>query len=312
MESSSQFGSLPPGGHEDKPVYPSQNSPIRLPEFAQWLATTGASNNTIRNYLSRVKQFQEFITSHADAAATLEDYAQRYLADLRQRDLAPSSMRCFCVALTSYCKFSRLKTPSLAVSAPDQEIRVLDPAQQQRLIEVMSKRCSNRDRAVLACMLFLGLRTGECVRADVKDIFLDNDKLFLTVRNESGTTDRIVPIFMIARQMLAPWVTARRNMSRSTTDALFISNTGDRIHANTVRCFVARIGDEAGLELSPQVLRNTFVANVIGKVTDGELARSLCGIRSNSRISRFTKMSTALASETSVLNPSGDSFAQRS
>src|SRR5262249_44587830 len=89
-----------------------------------------------------------------------------------------------------------------------------------------------------------------------------------------------------ASQLTAPWIIERRKMVNLPTSALFVSATGERIHPNTVRWVAGRIGQWLGMELTPQMLRSTFVSNIAGKV-DMETLEALSGIHSVSRMSQF-------------------------
>jgi site-specific recombinase XerD len=260
---------------------------LRIDEFAAWLRSNGVSANTTRAYLSRLRNFRSFQSSLApEIAGCLNESVRCYMEHLQARNITPASRRGFCVALTSYCKFAQEKCPTIHVKSIALPVKVLSAAQQQQVLGGLVSHCSLRDRAMLGAMLVMGLRTGECVRADVNDIIVDGENLALSVRKEDGGIDRVVPITAAARQLLSGWVLVRRRMVNLQTDALFISLNGDRIHANTVRWSVTRLATLLHLDLNPQILRNTFVARIAGEV-DIETMTALAGISSVSRISQY-------------------------
>lgn len=261
---------------------------LSINDFEQWLDASGIAGSSKRAYVSRMRNFAAFLSA-TDSDCQFESFEAcvfSYIMQLRKAERTNSSVRGFLVALKSYCRFKELPEPQLKVSSAPNPVKVLPGRQQQQLLELLDEHASNRDRALVALVLLSGLRTGECVRINLTDLSYQAGVLQLIVRNEQGLIDRSIPLSSVAKRFVGAWIIERRAMEPKC-DALFVSAHGARLHPNSVRWLVRHFGELLGVDLSPQVLRSSFIANLVGKVDDFELIGSLVGIRSSSRIANF-------------------------
>jgi site-specific recombinase XerC len=60
------------------------------------------------------------------------------------------------------------------------------------------------------------------------------------------------------RRALRPWLAERQNRADRNSGPLFLSRTGSRLSVRRIQSLLAQIGDAAGADLSPHVLRHTF------------------------------------------------------
>jgi site-specific recombinase XerD len=246
------------------------------------------TGNTLRAYVSRLQNFEAYIQSisRQNPSMSMEACVISYVIACQKNDQAPQSVRGFCVAWKSYCRFANLPYPQVKISAQESPVQALAPAHQRRILQVLNESFTERDRALVSLIMLAGLRTGEIVHANFHDLRFHNDDLSLTVRDEQGTVRRILPISRLARHMILAWILRRREI-KAADDALFVSNAGCRLHPNSIRWCVANVGRHVGIELSPQILRNTFIANLAANLSDSETVAALSGLQSTSRLARF-------------------------
>jgi integrase/recombinase XerC/integrase/recombinase XerD len=278
-----------------------QSDCLMLDQFEQWLMSCSVATNTRRAYLSRLHTFELYVRAFRSQspAASIEECSLSYVVECRKGLSASESLRGFCVALKSFCRFRNLPVPQIRIEVEKKPIKRLLPAHQQKLLQVLNENCSDRERAMLAMILLVGLRTGEIIRANVGDLHFERNALLMSVRNERNLIDRILPLSKLARQMVSAWMIQRRNM-KTDEPSLFITNGGGRPHPNTVRWSVGKVGNMMGVVLTPQVLRNTFIANLSCNVNDFDTVASLCGLQTTARVAQFVQSKNVVEGFASV------------
>jgi site-specific recombinase XerD len=276
--------------HSIYPIPESSDNSLMLDQFQAWLNACHVAPNTARAYLSRLQTFEVYVRKvrKENPSASIDECSVRYIAECRQNSSASESLRAFSVALKSYCKFRHMPHPQIHIDIEAKPVRLLSPAQQQRLVEILNDNCSDRERAMVALMLLLGLRTGEIIRANLNDLRFERGALLMSIRNDHGLVDRILPVSPLARRTLASWIAQRRNI-HSADDALFVTGSGERLHPNTVRWCVNKVGNMLGIVLAPRTLRNTFIGNLANKFQDLGAVASLAGLQTKVRVAQFVQ-----------------------
>lgn len=129
--------------------------------------------------------------------------------------------------------------------------RTLNPEQRRELLAQPSRRYPTgvRNRALMAVMLYAGLRCAEALELRPRDV--DLASYYLRVRGK-GKKERTVPIDTTLEPILEAWRARRPSGPRFFT-TLVGKPVGDRY----VRRMVGRYGEKAGLEaLHPHLLRH--------------------------------------------------------
>ena len=132
-------------------------------------------------------------------------------------------------------------------------------------------------------MALAGLRMSEVVGIDVDDVSISARKGSVTVRRGKGDASRSVPLSAEARTLVEPW--AHRPGSPAS-GPLFLGPAG-RLSGRAVDRLTRRIGEAAGVELSPHVLRHTFVTRLIRAGVDVVMVAELAGHRSLETTRRY-------------------------
>jgi integrase/recombinase XerC len=167
--------------------------------------------------------------------------------------------------------------------------RERDPLQGQREL---------RDRALVELLYGAGLRVGELVRLDVRDVDLRGSEVRVWGK---GSKERIVPLPKAAREALASYVEARRRPG-FLAEPLFtaLGPPGRRAAASprrlgerSVRRLLAARAVAAGIadRVHPHRLRHSYATHLLDMGADLREIQELLGHASLSTTQRYTAVS---------------------
>jgi site-specific recombinase XerC len=148
-----------------------------------------------------------------------------------------------------------------------------------------------RDRALVELLYGAGLRVGEAVALDVRDV----DVLAREVRVlGKGRKERSVPLPQAAREALGAWIEARRRPGYQG-EPLFVSlGTGRRrLGERSVRRLLARRAAAAGVadRVHPHRLRHSYATHLLDMGADLREIQELLGHASLSTTQRYLAVS---------------------
>ncbi|HEX4521637.1 MAG TPA: tyrosine-type recombinase/integrase [Gaiellaceae bacterium] len=171
----------------------------------------------------------------------------------------------------------------MAKRKPQRLPRSLTPDERRKLMAAPEPRWKTprRDRAMIATMLYAGLRAGEVVTIKPRDVDLEQ---FLIRVHGKGDKERVVPI----EPALEPYLRAWR-AERWAGPGFFTTRTGKLVATSQLRETVKRYGVRAGIEdLHPHILRHT-AANywLTDRRLDIEKVRFLMGHASLATTQRY-------------------------
>ena len=150
-----------------------------------------------------------------------------------------------------------------------------------------------RDRAILEFLYGTGMRVGELVNLNIRDIDL-YDK---TVRVfGKGSKERILPLGNPSIRAVQEYLTSRdifrKNISLDKIDqnALFLNRFGGRLSARSIRRLLIKYMKMADLnkKISPHVLRHSFATHLLGGGADLRSVQELLGHESLSTTQIYT------------------------
>jgi site-specific recombinase XerD len=116
---------------------------------------------------------------------------------------------------------------------------------------------SKRDRAWFALMVRGGLRVGEVVLLQVKDVIRqpsEGHPAQVRVQGK-GQKERMVLLSADAYSVLQQWLEER---GERTETSVFFNQHGQPLSANGIEWLLRGYGEEVGLKLTPHQLRHTF------------------------------------------------------
>jgi integrase/recombinase XerD len=142
---------------------------------------------------------------------------------------------------------------------------------------------SPRNAAMVALMVFCGLRNGEVCNFNIGDVSLGSE-IFSTIGIRNGHSKkksiRFVPVNPTCSSYLAAWLKIRRGLpgGRSDSAPLFITEKGKgRISARDVQRICRRLSmDIFRQNVHPHALRHTFATRLL-RVSNVRIVQQLLG-----------------------------------
>jgi site-specific recombinase XerD len=207
--------------------------------------------------------------------------------------LSPATVNQAPSAMDSLFRFLGLgaaivRREELARAAP----KALDLEQKRALLRA-AEESTARDRAIVALLLFTGLRLSEVAALRVADVRISARKGIVVVRSGKGDVYREVELNALLRGMLDEWITQRADVAAADEDRFFVAREGRALSARSIDLAVRRVAGRAGLELSAHVLRHTFVTDLVRAGNDLVLVAELAGHRRLETTRRYSLPSEA-------------------
>ena len=183
-----------------------------ITQFQQLVELKDYRPPTKKEYVRNVRKLAEHF--QCDPATLTEDQLRQYFLFLREhKHYSPSPMKmakyallCFyveCLKVSGWSVFRELR-----VAEPQVLPIVLSRQEVKRLLGTVREP---RFRTCLGLMYHCGLRVGEAVRLQVKDILGHDNPPRLLVRNGKGGKQRYVPLAPPMVQELRAWWRQHRN-----------------------------------------------------------------------------------------------------
>ena len=190
----------------------------------------GVKNSTIRTYMSKLHSFFEWLA----LKGITQDNPLRHI---KQPELSYDDQR--------------------ALSETD--VRKLYTATH---VHAYSQLVLRRDITMISLLVFCGLRLGEFISLEVRDI--DFEKQLLTVRGQTSKSKRTrhIPIHPTLALHLRDYI-AERKRKRYTTHFLIVSVIGDReLSKEGLKHWVKQLRRKSGVRFHLHQLRHTFACNL--------------------------------------------------
>ena len=274
-----------------------------------------ASHETVRNYVSDLRQFQTFMTTeysdaHALDPATVQmESIRAYLHWLDRKREKSTSMARKLASLRSFYRYLQREgivgpNPAEAIRTPKQPKhlpRVLTKDDAAALMEfpVGQTRSSFRDSALLETLYSTGARVSEIVGINLEDLRASE---WLVHLRGKGRKERIVPIGDVALRAIQaylaqrPLTDSRGLTTTKTTHApspVFRNNRGGRLTTRSVARIVACYSNRlAGGSVSPHTLRHSFATHLLDEGADLRSIQEMLGHASLSTTQKYTHLAT--------------------
>lgn len=278
-------------------------------DFLSWLAVErGRAKNTVIAYRRDLTSYCTWLAPRTPSAAD-EDDITSYVADLRDRGLAPSTVARMTVAVRAMHRYLADENgtehdPAAAVDVPRVPKglpRALSEAQVASLLAspVGDEPLVRRDRAMLEVLYGTGMRVSELVGLSLHDIDLGSR---LIRAFGKGRRERIVPVGRHGSAALVDWLSGAGRgalvegveVTRDDADAVFVNARARRLTRQGAWGIVRRHGDRVGLGpelLTPHVLRHSCATHLLDHGADIRSVQELLGHVSISSTQRYTAVS---------------------
>lgn len=266
------------------------------------------SPHTLRNYLSDLKQFQQFLRQQGlcqgkqekSALEEVDRHVVRAYLGALAKVCRKSSIGRKLAALKGFFRYlvkeGRIsKDPLSGLAAPKQEkplpvflsvddvFRLLGGVPATGSLEM-------RDRAILEVLYSTGIRVSELVGLDWEDI---DFRLGILKVLGKGSKERIVPVGEVALQALRDYgVEQGKKGSRAPRGEtpVFLNRLGGRITTRSVARIVEKYLRATGItvRIGPHGLRHTFATHLLNSGADLRAIQELLGHASLSTTQRYT------------------------
>lgn len=279
-------------------------------QYADYLRLQrNVSPHTLRNYLSDLRQFEEFLTQRAEENAEKKipleavtvHVVRAYLASLSKHNRKSSIGRKL-AALKGFFRYllreKKIQSDPLAwISTPKQEkplpaflsvddvFLLLGGIQGDGLLAI-------RDRAILETLYSTGVRVSELVGLDWHDV---DFQLGIIRVVGKGLKERIVPIGEMALKTLRNYGDEQaikwRRAAKGETP-VFLNHRGGRITTRSIGRVVEKYLKAAGIavRMGPHGLRHTFATHLLNGGADLRVIQELLGHASLSTTQRYTHL----------------------
>lgn len=120
-----------------------------------------------------------------------------------------------------------------------------------------------RNEAIVAMLMFTGLRLQELLNLEVKDINFENSEI--VVNQGKGRKDRIVPIHPSLLPVLKRYFQNRSETGRPSRYFFTGIHSDKQLAQKDVRRICRKISISSGIKFTPHMLRHTFAREMIDK-----------------------------------------------
>jgi site-specific recombinase XerD len=270
---------------------------VYLTAYGDWLKTQKMSANTVRVYHSRIKQFLLFVEyTHLNDLALddqngISEAMSLYVEFLRQSRKGSVTINANVDAMNNFCHFLGMEVALKRQRCYNRPARVLTMAEQERFLHCAERQELLRDRALALVLFYTGLRISDCAGLNVEQVGVGASSIGIAegVRlnlNESTTL------------ALVQWLEQRKQLcvAGAAGSALWLTNQGQRLSVPGIAFVVKRIGWQAKLTVSVEMLRRTSLAKSAGALDSGERAARFGGYISQATVGRYGGPGGALGS----------------
>ncbi len=245
-------------------------------------AYRGYSIHTVKAYARDLREFQGLLgESYPDVVApdqVLRPMVVQFALSLRGQ--APLTVRRKLTAIASFYRF--LQDTGRATLSPARGLPLPKVAQcfptcltAEQAAALLGAAHTPWHRAMIALLLFAGLRRSEVAAITLGDLDMENAQLL--VRGK-GAKQRIVPLTPLVVEAVREYLQCR---PQAESQHLFVSRVGGHpLHSRVAGRMLQRVLQRAGLgeeHITPHRLRHTFATHLIRNGVDVKTVQELLG-----------------------------------
>ncbi len=243
----------------------------RLQGFERYLNGLRHSKSTIKTYVNFVKKF---LVMYPEVITYTESDVARFIEEqVASQHYAISSHRQCISALKHFFEFSGLALFDMdKLKRPKKSSFLPTVLSKQEVLDLLRLTRNLKHRCALALIYSSGLRIGELLNLQLKDIDIDRRQVF--IRQSKGRKDRYV---MLAESIL-PLV--YNYLQTYMPKRYFLEGYGEKQYtASAVRSFLKESCKRAQIRksVSPHTLRHSFATHMLENGTDLRYIQELLG-----------------------------------
>jgi site-specific recombinase XerD len=251
--------------------------------FADYLGSyRGYSIHTVKAYARDLREFLGLLGRRYPGAVTPDQVRREMVVQfaLSLKGQAPLTVRRKLTAIASFYRFladtgSTVLNPARGLPLPKVAQCFPTCLTAEQAGALLDAAHTPWHRAMIALLLFAGLRRSEVAAIPLDD--LDMESTQLLVRGK-GAKQRVVPLASTVMQAIRNYLPCR---PQTESDHLFVSRIGGRpIAGRVTNRMLTRLLEKAGIGqhgITPHALRRTFATHLIRNGVDVKTVQELLG-----------------------------------
>lgn len=238
--------------------------------YSAWLKTQPFSPHARRAQRSRLHQFIGFlsrskrnyentVSEQVTRDAAVNDYLDYLQYFLKAR---PSTVSKFLTTIGEFYEYLGVEPVSVErEDLPSLQPQALTEDQEDSFQRAAAANTSIKHRALALLMSTTGIRAIECTSLDLDDYTPSTGMLSVTATEQPTRMVELVPA---AKTALDQWLDLRKQrFNRTNEKALFLNPQRRRMSQAGVNLVVRKISQEAGLDITAQQLRDTYLLKTL-------------------------------------------------
>ncbi len=276
-----------------------------LKDFIYYLAVEkGLAKNTLESYERDLRGFLLYLKKESvlDAAAIKRSHILGYLASLRTKGLASSTLSRSLASIRSFFHFLMQErrigeNPANDLESPRQEKklpRVMSMKEIDSLLKQPDELKVNgiRDKAMLELLYATGIRVTELIDLGVNDVNTESGYIRCTGK---GSKERIVPVGGPAIQKVKHYIEkGRPKLVKDLKEhSLFVNQHGRRLTRQGFWKIIKKYARQAQItrEITPHTLRHSFATHLLENGADLRSVQEMLGHADISTTQIYTQVS---------------------
>jgi site-specific recombinase XerD len=282
-------------------------------DFSNDCRATGKSLGTVEQYNLAIKEFIRFVESkyfkfhlgnlNKIELTQIKSYLV-YLTDVKKNQAITrrkkiSALKMFFKYLKSIGKVKTNPVDDLDSIKVNKKIpKYFSIEECQEILNNIGERNQVRNKTIIELFFSTGMRLSELISLNVRDI-QDIHKNAITIIGK-GNKERTIYLSQQIQEQLQKYLKQRPMVK---TNALFISERGDRIDKGTIQQMIKSALNKAGLEGKTHTLRHTFATQLYQSGVDIRKLQKMLGHSDISTTTIYTQVDEKDLQQVAENNP---------
>ena len=250
------------------------------------------SPNSVQAYLHDIGSFRDYLRRsypHLSYREVDLKHLRSFIAWINEQGISPRSQARVISGIRSFFRFllgddlidkdpsALLESPRIGMRLPD----VLSVQEIDRLLAAidMSRKESQRNKAMLETLYSCGLRVSELVNLRLTDLHFQEE--FIRVEGK-GSKERLLPVSPKAMKEINLYMDDRKhqlNIHKAFENYLFLNRRGTRISRIAVFNIIKELAATINLKkkISPHTFRHSFATHLINGGADLRAVQEMLG-----------------------------------
>ena len=247
---------------------------VKLHQFVKYLRGKSLSESTVRTYYTHILDFLKYLEGKPVEEISNRD-VETFIEDVCiPRKYAISTHRQILGAMKHFKNlFTECLIDDTQLELPQKSRYLPTVLSKEEVIEILRSTKNLKHRAVLAMIYASGLRIGELINLELRDIDVRRFQIF--VRNSKGRKDRYVILAKSLMPLLNNYISTYKPVKYFVEG----SDPGTKYTAGSVRNFLRKSCKEAGIrkKVTPHTLRHCYATHLLENGVDLRYIQELLG-----------------------------------